>query len=85
MILLALNLWRFWQDLRERNSQYNRWLILEVDALSDVEKRCRVRKRPEAYRRCAALLGPFAVVEIIYFVLAATSIGMWVLYLKTAH
>lgn len=82
MILLGLNLCRFYRDLRERNSQYNRWLILEVDALSDVEKRCRTRKRPEPVRRCFALLGPFTVIEILYFGLAGTSVAMWVLYIR---
>jgi hypothetical protein len=52
--------------------------------LTDVEKRCRARKRPEWLRKARALLGPFTVIEILYFIIAAASIGLWITYIRKA-
>ena len=80
LILLGLNIFRFTKGFKERIVRHKRWKVLEVDSLTDIEKSCRHRKRPEIFRTCGALVRLYTVFELLYFVLALTSIVIWIFY-----
>ena len=39
VLAFSYNMYLFWMQLKERNTYYKRWQTLEVDTLSEVEKK----------------------------------------------
>ena len=56
IILLCYNVSMFCKKIKLRNFQYNRWKAIEIDSLTDVEKKQRHQKRPELLRKLSVVL-----------------------------
>lgn len=80
-VLLVGNIVIFLRKILNKNSQYNRWKKLEIDSLSEIERKQRHKKMPEFLRKWGSLFSSFTYFDIIYFTLAITSIVLWLLYL----
>lgn len=57
---------------------------MEIDCLTEIERKQRHKKRPEFLRKCDALFTSFIYFDLIYFSLAITSIVFWILYVQQA-
>ena len=83
--LLLYNMVLFVRKLVTKRKQYQRWKRIEIDSLSEIERQQRQQKRPECLRQMDALFTSFTYFDLIYFVLAITSIVFWIMYILAAH
>lgn len=84
VLLLLYNMFVFLRRLVDKGRRYRQWRRLEVDSLSDVERRQRHQKRPEWVRLWHSLFTYFTYFDVVYFSLALASIVLWLLYIKGA-
>ena len=84
VVLLLYNMIIFFRKLINKGRQYDRWKRIEIDSLSEIERRQRYQKKPEWLRKWGSLFTSFTYFDIIYFSLAITSIVLWLLFIKGA-
>jgi len=84
VILLLYNIFIFMKKVIKKNTQYKRFFKVEIDCLSEIEKKQRRQKRPEFLRKCDALFSAFTYFDMMYFSLAITSIIIWIMFIFKA-
>jgi hypothetical protein len=74
LILLAFNMYIFVKQLREKSHKYDKWWRLEVQSLSNYERKHRDRRKPEWIRKLNAIVSAYSFFDFIYFGLSISAI-----------
>jgi len=84
VLLLLYNMFIFLRKLVGKGRSYQKWRRIEIDSLSEIERRQRHLKQPEWIRMWNSLFTYFTYFDVIYFSLAIASIVLWLMYIRAA-